>query len=170
MKYSKIALCFLSLIFCISTNQMYSQSLSPQNRAKYKIWLTNYDDVDSKPGYLTDLKEEFIGFDNLDGSIPLQYHIDNVKLIKYRKESIKSSVFTGMAMGAIAGIAIGMSGGDGFLYDAETKALIVGAYGAGIGAGIGALAGLIKVKVPINGDRMKYLNSHKKLKKCILYK
>lgn len=167
MKHTKNSITVLILIFLISATTTFAQSKKKQKNLKYMVWLTTYDGLEHEPGYLMSLQEDFIGFEEVDDTNLKLYHIDNVDLIKYRKESIRGSVFLGMGAGALLGMAIGLSGGDDWLFDSETKAVLGGLYGAGLGAGIGALVGIIKVKVPIHGDRMKYLDGHKKLKKCV---
>jgi len=109
---------------------------------------------------------------------PTELNIRQIKSIKYWNSN---NIFVGMVSGAIAGIVVGALIGkseedspDSWLFSgrsAESKALedIVG--GALIGAGAGALAGLIRISIPLNGSYANYSKYKSKLEeRSVKYK
>jgi len=110
-------------------------------------------------------------------------HINTIEKIRIRKKNKVGKAaliggISGFVIGAIIGYAegddppcsTGYWGGGCESYTAGQKALINGASFAIVGGGIGALVGLIKIKIPINGNIENFNNSKNRLKEYSIKK
>jgi hypothetical protein len=137
-------------------------------RPIHKIWVTPRNNTSRLIGYLSEVGDSLIivsshlnqsGFTEDLQSIDFQ----NIETIKFRKKgkvgnSILIGALSGVAIGAIVGFASGDDNCSGglfsslFCYTKEQKAVLGGVSLLLPGVLIGAVAGSIKIEIPINGD------------------
>ena len=183
MKKVTITTLILSLFYSLSAQEDSTKLLSDKEDKKikiYKTWISLNNESRILKGALYEIKDSSIFVssslskqDYSTGNFQKsKIYYNNIDIIKTRQ---KHSVGKRTCIGAIAGFVIGgmigfLSGDDNpdevyFASTASQKAkedAIILAIG---GAGIGALCGLIKIKIPINGNLENFKRNTSKLKK-----
>ncbi len=146
----------------------------------HKIWLYEENKPLAEKGYLYALSDTFIQLASvkyypLQSEFLKEIKIADIEYIRVRqKASIWKGAVFGTLLGAVAGYAVfnsGMSSVDKYRYDIIDKndLLIIGtSIGAFSGAALGALIGAYKVKIPINGQKAKYLKQKNRLETYLL--
>lgn len=142
--------------------------------SQYHAWITSVNSTFGEQGFLYQLKDSSVLLSNVSNfnnrKMQLQeFQIAEIGLIKVRK---RDKMLKGAALGALAGLGFGivtglMEGDDPqshwIRFDAEDKALILGALFMPAGAVIGAMIGNITTKIPINGSFDTYQKQKQKL-------
>lgn len=167
----------LVLIF-LSANSLVAQDDNQLIYSKTYLWFNN--DSNLVTGAIYSLKDSTIEISNSfdpqvyqNGTFNVEsysiYTIDYIKIKKRNrlKKSIVSGAVTGLIVGGIIGAVVASKDAD------EYSKMVLGAggflggslIGSIYGAGIGALFGIVKIKIPIHGNKDKYYTSYKKLKK-----
>lgn len=157
-----IAFCFI---------QTYAQN-SNRERRVYKVWIALNNQEDLK-GYLTALNETSVVIVEGVGMEPKEIEISSIERLKFRS---KGKIGRGIAIGAGAGLALGVIGGyssgddePGFLaFSAEEKAIGAGMTMLSMGAGVGAIIGALKTNFKLDGKLENYNRYRKEMNKYVL--
>ena len=174
------------IILMLSHNIMNAQDTLTRKRVHPSFWFVMYNDTHKSPMKLYEIKDSVMVISK-SGKLADYYtgnyevKVLNISPIKTIKIWNSNNVFVGMLLGGISGTIVGAIIGSKEVDDpdfwifhgqsAESKAAgdIIGC--ALIGVGAGALAGLIKIRIPLNGSLANYGLYKKKLgKKSIKYK
>ena len=173
MKSFVIATFILSCFFSLQAqvDPANHQIDNDQNKIRiYKTWVSKINESLIDHGVLYDVADSSIlvssSFSRKDystGNFTISTinfnQIDNIKIRP--KNAMARGALIGLMTGIAAGVLAGLIDGDDNPDDwialtAEDKA-VIGAYLFGmIGAGVGSFAGLIQLKIPINGNRDNY--------------
>lgn len=162
----RIFLTFMIVFFCIYLN---AQEKTKQKNKIYETWIS----LDNKPntlkGVLYEINDSSIFVSN--SKLKKDYSTGNFKVseiyynrIDVMKTRRKYSIEKGTLIGEVAGLAIliAATSGEGF---SPRELAFIGLPFAAIGAGIGALAGSIKVIIPINNSFENFNKNKNKLQK-----
>lgn len=151
-----------------------------QGKAKikiYKAWIIPNNPTFEVRGILYEIKDSSITLSN--SSVIEDYYVKKIETFNFQISDIRTikirrtnNVVKGLWIGAVSGFTVGTIWGAIYGADEGNSAagntIIAATQLATFGAGIGTLIGLIKVRIPINGD-MNTFNLHKKrLKKYSL--
>jgi len=143
----------------------------------YKAWIIPTNPTFEVSGILYEIKDSSISLSH--SSVIEDYYVKNFETINFQINDIRTikirrtnNVVKGLWIGAVSGFTVGTIWGAIYGADEGNSAagntIIAATQLATFGAGIGMLIGLIKVRIPINGD-MNTFNLHKKrLKKYSL--
>jgi len=111
---------------------------------------------------LTNLKTKVSKGDIKPSKIP----VNTIRKIKIKKRFTGEGIAIGVATGLIAGVLIGASQEDDFLFTTEQYGAM---YGAGLAICGGILGGIIgstiQIQIPINGDIKKYHKKRTRIRK-----
>ena len=167
-------------------NLLHAQD-SIQKIKIYETWISLYSEPYNVKGALYEIKYHSIIVSNstriLDYSTnnfeSTMFNIENIEIIKIRR---KNRILKGVIIGTITGFALGgviglLNGeeeqGTSLYWGPTTTGELTIAFGvplAVVGAGLGALAGSVKVKIPINGNISNYSRYKHKLRKYSIKK
>jgi hypothetical protein len=178
----------VALIVLCMLNSLTAQDTSKRIKI-YKTWVSMMNDPIKTTGVLYEIKDSLIVISN---SFALKDYyknrfektgidVKNIELIKVRrKNNIGAGALTGLLVGFATGVMLGFMNGDDppcssnswgcIRFSAEAKAMMGGITFGVIGVGIGALAGSIKISIPINGSLDKYNKNKSKLRKFAIKK
>lgn len=182
MKKFYVTAIILCLFYSLSAQQDSTDIPTGMEEKKiklYKTWISLNNSSDKIKGVLYEVQDSSITVSN--SVFREDYVTNNLKLSKISynkidnlkvraKNNVGKGALIGSITGMLTGVIIGLIAGDDpedyiLSTSAEEKAVIAGVtLGIG-GAAVGAMCGLIRIKIPINGNLGNYNRNKSKLKK-----
>lgn len=184
----KIAVTAIAMLFFFVSKAQVdsSNNMSDLNEKSfniYRAWISLINDPIPLKGVLYEINDSSILVSNsvlredyYTGRFELsKIKFNDIDIVSTRlKNNFVKVALIGAATGFIAGGLTGLISGDDppglFSFSAEEKALLFGCGIAAVGAGAGALEGLVKIKIPINGNIDNFNRNKNKLKKYSIRK